>query len=98
VPSILFTVVGFIFQFVGLRGLHASVTLYQLVATLCMAVLRAILRSKRLDEGKNRLQDRNDSEGHELDWNALQIDSAFDNPKPKTPAGKGQYSNQVSVI
>jgi hypothetical protein len=39
---------GFVCQFVGLRGLHGSVALYQLASTLCMAVIRALLRSRRL--------------------------------------------------
>ncbi|KAK6513482.1 hypothetical protein TWF281_005106 [Arthrobotrys megalospora] len=75
-PAVIFTTVGFIFQFVGLRALHGSVPLYQLTATLIMAVIRAALRSKRIDEGKNRLKNRRDVEGNELDWIALQIDSA----------------------
>lgn len=77
-PALLFTLIGFVHQFVGLRGLHASVTLYQLVATVIMAIVRALLRSKRLGRGENRLQGQLEHvEGHELDWNALQIERAF---------------------
>ncbi|KAK6538521.1 hypothetical protein TWF694_010101 [Orbilia ellipsospora] len=75
-PAIIFTMVGFVFQFVGLRALHGSVALYQLAATIVMAIIRAALRSKRIDEKKNPLKDNRDVEGHELDWIALEIDSA----------------------
>ncbi|KAF3083749.1 hypothetical protein TWF706_001100 [Orbilia oligospora] len=75
-PAIAFSTSGFILQFIGLRGLHGSVALYQLAATLIMAFIRAMLRSKRIDEGKNRIKDYQDIEGHELDWIALQIDTA----------------------
>lgn len=70
------SLVGFICQFVGLRGLHGSVALYQLASTLCMAAIRALLRSRRLRLEQNRLKDlRRDVEGHELDWQALNIES-----------------------
>ncbi|KAF3255599.1 hypothetical protein TWF128_005590 [Orbilia oligospora] len=75
-PAIAFSTSGFILQFIGLRGLHGSVALYQLASTLIMAFIRAMLRSKRIDEGKNRIKDYQDIEGHELDWIALQIDTA----------------------
>ncbi|RVD81541.1 uncharacterized protein DFL_009401 [Arthrobotrys flagrans] len=75
-PAITFSTFGFIFQFIGLRGLHGSVALYQLAVTLIMAFIRAALRSKRIDEGKNRLEGRREVEGHELDWIALQIERA----------------------
>jgi len=65
---------GFICQFVGLRGLHGSVALYQLAVTLCMAIIRALLRSRRLSAGQNRLKQRRDIEGHELDWQALNVE------------------------
>ncbi|KAK6332628.1 hypothetical protein TWF730_004288 [Orbilia blumenaviensis] len=81
-PAITFSTLGFILQFIGLRGLHGSVALYQLAATLIMAFIRATLRSKRIGEGKNRLKDRRDVEGHELDWTALQIDAAVQENKP----------------
>ncbi|KAK6532177.1 hypothetical protein TWF694_003337 [Orbilia ellipsospora] len=77
-PALGFTSMGFVFQFVGLRGLHGSVALYQLVSTLIMALIRAAIRSKRIDEEKNLLKGRRDVEGHELDWLALQIDRIFE--------------------
>ncbi|KAF3165410.1 hypothetical protein TWF788_000761 [Orbilia oligospora] len=87
VPAITFSTLGFILQFIGLRGLHGSVALYQLAATLIMAFIRAALRSKRIDEGKNRLKDRREVEGHELDWIALQIESAAQENDRNTPTG-----------
>ena len=69
---------GFVCQFVGLRGLHGSVALYQLAVTLCMAIVRALLRSRRLGANQNRLQRRRDIEGHELDWQALHIEKTPD--------------------
>ncbi|ORY15074.1 hypothetical protein BCR34DRAFT_509097, partial [Clohesyomyces aquaticus] len=42
--SVSFTFSGFIFQFIGLRGLHASISIFQLGSVLIMSVLRALLR------------------------------------------------------
>ncbi|KAK6521920.1 hypothetical protein TWF506_002121 [Arthrobotrys conoides] len=44
------SMLGFVAQFVGLRGMHASVTLAQIGTTLIMAIIRAMLRTKRLDK------------------------------------------------
>ncbi|KAK6535083.1 hypothetical protein TWF281_006380 [Arthrobotrys megalospora] len=41
---------GFVAQFVGLRGMHASVTLAQIGSTMIMAIIRAALRTQRLDK------------------------------------------------
>ncbi|KAK6541134.1 hypothetical protein TWF694_008506 [Orbilia ellipsospora] len=49
-----------------------------------MAVIRALLRSKRMSEDKNQLEDPRGVEGHELDWMALHIDPALE-PTPSTP-------------
>ncbi|XHG09575.1 hypothetical protein AWENTII_012623 [Aspergillus wentii] len=48
------TMVGFILQFVGLRGLHASVILAQMGCTLLMAIVRTSLRTKRVDKDENK--------------------------------------------
>ncbi|KAF8851447.1 ankyrin [Acephala macrosclerotiorum] len=75
--AILSCLLGFVCQFVGLRGLHGSIALYQLASTLCMAVIRALLRSSRLRLEENELKDlQRDIEGHELDWQALSIESS----------------------
>ncbi|EER25928.1 ankyrin repeat containing protein [Coccidioides posadasii C735 delta SOWgp] len=69
------TSVGFVLQFVGLRGLHSFVALFQLGATVIMAIVRAGLRSQRLGEGRNELRDSGSSvNGHELDWFAHRVD------------------------
>ncbi|KAK6514360.1 hypothetical protein TWF506_008756 [Arthrobotrys conoides] len=93
--AIIFSTLGFIFQFIGLRGLHGSVALYQIAATLIMAVIRAALRSKRIDEEKNRLKDRRKVEGHELDWIALQIDPAVAQEFKKNPTAA--QSNKLNT-
>ncbi|KAF1950436.1 hypothetical protein CC80DRAFT_578465, partial [Byssothecium circinans] len=43
------TVIGFILQFVGLRTVHSSVSVYQLSAVLLMSAGRAMLRRRRSD-------------------------------------------------
>jgi hypothetical protein len=74
--AILSTLLGFVCQFVGLRGLHGSITLFQLASTLCMAIIRAFLRSRRLGGEQNQLGHLHRAiEGHELDWQALNIES-----------------------
>lgn len=65
------TMVGFVLQFIGLRGLHSSVTLAQLGSTMVMTVIRTSLRAQRMDKSENllrpdqRLVARN---RQELDW------------------------------
>ncbi|KAJ5624169.1 hypothetical protein N7510_000478 [Penicillium lagena] len=49
------TLIGFVIQFVGQRGLHASVILAQLGSTLFMAVIRTCLRTERMAPGENKL-------------------------------------------
>jgi hypothetical protein len=47
------TIIAFIVQFIGLRGLHSSVQVYQLAVVLIMSALRALLRTKRLNPSDN---------------------------------------------
>jgi ankyrin repeat protein len=56
--TISFTLIGFVAQFVGLRGLHASVTLAQMGSTLAMAIIRTCLRTKRISSDENRLAEQ----------------------------------------
>ncbi|XP_014560939.1 hypothetical protein COCVIDRAFT_87718, partial [Bipolaris victoriae FI3] len=42
--AVVMTTIGFVVQFIGLRGMHSSVTVAQLISTLIMAVVRAGLR------------------------------------------------------
>ncbi|KAH6887638.1 hypothetical protein B0T10DRAFT_549622 [Thelonectria olida] len=62
---------GWTFQFIGLRGQHATISLYQLCCTVIMSTIRALIRSFR-STPINRLHHlKNNVEGHELDWQAL---------------------------
>ncbi|KAH6635904.1 hypothetical protein F5144DRAFT_472663, partial [Chaetomium tenue] len=68
------SVAGFLLQFVGLRSLHGAVTLYQIAATLLAAMIRALLRQRRLDPDNNLLRTVGPRyQGHELDWQAFNI-------------------------
>ncbi|CAI7577670.1 unnamed protein product [Penicillium glandicola] len=51
------TLIGFILQFIGLRGLHASVTLAQLGSTFLMAIIRTWLRTERMTPDDNKMDD-----------------------------------------
>lgn len=53
--SLAFTIIGFIFQFIGERGLHASVILAQLGSTIVMSILRTCLRTQRMKEDQNEI-------------------------------------------
>ncbi|KAL9094734.1 MAG: hypothetical protein Q9165_003004 [Trypethelium subeluteriae] len=65
---------GFIVQFVGLRGMHSTVSLMQLGATMIMSGLRALLHTQRLKKEDNFLASCIDLvQGHELDWVALSL-------------------------
>ncbi|EPS39981.1 hypothetical protein H072_6288 [Dactylellina haptotyla CBS 200.50] len=80
------SVIGFIVQFVGLRAMHASVILFQIGVTMLMAIIRAMLRTQRLDGMKNLLGKSDGKRrtyafsknpkvlhGHELDLLALHL-------------------------
>ncbi|KAL4740094.1 hypothetical protein BDV11DRAFT_186156 [Aspergillus similis] len=54
--TILVTMVGFVLQFVGLRGLHPSVIIADVGSTLLMAVVRTCLRTKRLGSDGNQFR------------------------------------------
>lgn len=68
------TLAGFVLQFIGLRAMHSSVSVFQLGAILLMSIIRAGLRTQRLGVEQNLLRRRPDEvEGYELDWLALQM-------------------------
>lgn len=77
--SVGLTIGGFIIQFVGLRGMHAAVTLSQLGSTVVMSIIRASLRSQRMSENDNMLAKHLSDDkkrllkGHELDWIAMHL-------------------------
>ncbi|KAF5006575.1 hypothetical protein FDECE_7050 [Fusarium decemcellulare] len=67
--------VGWVIQFIGLRGQHATVSLYQLCCTIIMSIIRASIRSSR-SAPKNELENPSKGlQGHELDWQALRLAS-----------------------
>ncbi|KAL4779383.1 hypothetical protein BJX76DRAFT_340953 [Aspergillus varians] len=57
-PLLIFTIcvtmIGFVVQFIGLRGLHPSVIIADVGSTLTMAVVRTLLRTKRIGSDGNR--------------------------------------------
>ncbi|KAF7553535.1 hypothetical protein G7Z17_g3546 [Cylindrodendrum hubeiense] len=66
--------IGYIAQFIGLRGMKAWVALAQLAITLVMSLLRGCLRMQRLGKESNQLGDIPDLvSGHELDWLSFKI-------------------------
>ncbi|KAJ3548345.1 hypothetical protein NM208_g1047 [Fusarium decemcellulare] len=67
--------VGWVVQFIGLRGQHATVSLYQLGCTIIMSIIRASIRASR-SAPKNQLENPSKGlQGHELDWQALRLAS-----------------------
>ncbi|KAL6898836.1 hypothetical protein GGI43DRAFT_427958 [Trichoderma evansii] len=77
-------VLGYIAQFIGLRGLDAWISIAQLAITLVMSILRGALRMQRLSKSDNLIQPifENDKllaewddlvAGHELDWLAVEV-------------------------
>lgn len=69
-------------QFLGLRACHSSVAVVQLGVVLIMSLVRASLRTKRLNKDDNlfikdpdgvQLVSSKYYQGHELDWVALEI-------------------------
>jgi hypothetical protein len=94
--ALVLSILGFVLQFVGLRNVHSSVAMFLLVATLIMAVLRASLRSNRLEEKSNRLAEIEKVEGHELDWLACELESsllAHEDPSPSPDTSKVDVTN-----
>lgn len=75
------TLVGWVIQFLGLRGVPGVVSLVLLVITLCMTILRALVRSNRLESESNALRTVAEIEGHELDWQALMLVQSSSDPQ-----------------
>jgi ankyrin repeat protein len=68
------TISGFVFQFIGLRGLHSAVSVAQLGVIMVMSIARAALRMRRLKPDANSFAEYPDEViGHEIDWLALRI-------------------------
>jgi len=68
------TVGGYVAQFIGLRGMNASVAIAQLGSSLVMSFLRGCLRMRRLARTDNKLGKVPDKVlKHELDWLAFEL-------------------------
>lgn len=95
--SISTSMIGFVLQFTGLRGLHSSIALYQFAATLIMALVRSLLRTQRLKENENLLHSRelqSQVEGHELDWQTLRIENGTTKAAVESsPSSKGLFDD-----
>ncbi|KAF4472796.1 pfs ankyrin repeats & 6-phosphofructo-2-kinase [Fusarium albosuccineum] len=66
--------IGYIAQFIGLRGMKAWVSLSQLGVCVVMSILRGCLRMQRLDKRSNQLADKLDLvSGYELEWISHEI-------------------------
>lgn len=77
--AIIMTILGFILQFVGLRCLHALVSIYHLIVLLSMSIMRALLRTRRKIESDDDYSQRPSEDiplGHELDWLAFRLNGA----------------------
>jgi hypothetical protein len=74
-------IAGFIFQFVGLRGMHWSASVAQLGATVFMTVLRAWVRRGLTKPPKCQPL----LPGYELDWLAMTLGSAEGGTSPYPP-------------
>ncbi|KAF3390272.1 Fibronectin type 3 and ankyrin repeat domains protein 1 [Penicillium rolfsii] len=76
--TLLSTLLGFVFQFIGLRGLHASVILAQLGSTFVMSILRTCLRTERMPEDGNKMRGERELTSHkqqELDCFAFHLEN-----------------------
>ncbi|KAI8720156.1 hypothetical protein NCS52_00460300 [Fusarium sp. LHS14.1] len=69
--------VGWMVQFIGLRGQHATVSLYQLCCTIVMSIIRASIRSSRSTPRNGLEYHSEELRGHELDWQTFQLTECF---------------------
>jgi ankyrin repeat protein len=100
--TLLSTLLGFIFQFIGLRGLHASVILAQLGSTFVMSILRTCLRTERMSQDENKMRDEREPTSHkqqELDCFAFHLKDieSFEVLAPSPPeTSSTEYSRDIS--
>jgi len=72
--AVIFTIGGYIAQFIGLRGMNAYISIAQLGVIVAMSLLRAALRMQRLGDNDNQLVGIPDIvAGFELDWLAFEL-------------------------
>lgn len=99
--TVLFTISGFIIQFIGLRGLHASVILAQLGSTFVMSIIRTCLRTERMAPGENKMKGERDLVSHkkqELDCFAFHLErvesfSLINSPYPFSPSDGSSFDS-----
>lgn len=91
--------VGYISQFIGLRGMKAWVSLAQLGITIIMSVLRGCLRMQRLGRNDNLLLSMPDLvSGHELDWlsfEIVEVENAREEGRGGGKGGKGEETDRA---
>ncbi|KAI9764627.1 MAG: hypothetical protein M1839_005795 [Geoglossum umbratile] len=93
------TMLGFVLQFVGLRGMHSSVAMAQLGATGIMAIIRSGLRTKRTKREQNLLKGvKMKVHGHELDWFAMKLEDATNWEVAKPSATSGNPSTGTRYV
>lgn len=72
--AVLMVLVGYVMQFIGLRGMVAWISITQLGVTIIMSLLRGILRAERLNKHDNELNGIPDLVAkRELDWLAFEL-------------------------
>lgn len=76
IVAVLFTLLGFIAQLVGLRAAHSSITVVQIAAILLVTVFRCSAHFKRNKE--NIIENPQLVEGFELDWLAKYLGGISD--------------------
>ncbi|KAF3281992.1 hypothetical protein TWF970_001939 [Orbilia oligospora] len=109
--AVITTIFGFVTQFVGLRGIHSSVIMAQLAATLIMAIIRAGLRSQRMTKETDLVKKYNQERyrhilpGHELDFLATKLEdigtlfvSPMQDLQEGVPSALGTSPSQTSSV
>ncbi|KAF4472849.1 hypothetical protein FALBO_236, partial [Fusarium albosuccineum] len=81
------TFIGWVIQFIGLRGQHSTISLYQLCCTVIMSIVRAFIRSYRHTPANKLEPFGKEIEGHELDWQSLWLIQGL-------PSDEGQINRQ----
>lgn len=90
--AIVLSLIGWVAQFIGLRGQHGTVALFQLLATLSMSITRGLLRGNRMNPKQNLLSGcLKGVQGHELDWQALNLPISSNYSESNRP-GLSSYS------
>ena len=85
---------GFVIQFIGLRGMHWSASVVQLAAVLFMTLLRTVVR-----RGFTTPVDTQGLiSGYELDWFALALSNLGNDPRCKDMLGQGTDHGPKSLV